>query len=134
MDTLIVKYDHKRSFLYIYFFNLWYILAEGQTLATRLVAGDLGPKLLLLPLSLAYPGAFLLFNSPIIYAPYVFAGMFVCDLCFLPSYILTLSLTHHRSFERIFFHLVFTTRKSIDIMIINVFLPTSERDGRELKC
>lgn len=132
MDTLLVKYDEKRPFLYNFFLILWYILAGGQTLATRLVAGDLGPKLLLLPSSLAYPGTFLLLV--LIYAPYVFAGMFVCDLYFLPSYILTSSLTHHRSFERIFFHLVFTTRKSIDIMIINVFLSTSERDRRELKC
>ena len=38
------------------------------------------------------------FNSPIIYALYVFPGMFVCDLCFLVSSILTSFFTqsfHH---------------------------------------
>ena len=38
------------------------------------------------------------FNSPIIFAPYVSPGMFVCDLCFLASNILIFTLTYHRSF------------------------------------
>ena len=84
--------------------------------------------------AISIPRCILAFNSPIIYAPYVFSGMFVCDICFLVSNILTFTLTHHRSFERIFFHLLYTKRKSIDIMIINVFLPTSKCDERELKC
>ena len=62
--------------------------------------------------------------------------MFVCDLSFLASYILIFNLTYIVILNASFFHLVFSTRKSIDIMIMimNVFLSTSKSDGRELKC